>query len=71
MGKIKSKIINIIFQKKAGWRCKWKSQNIEEQRKHLPFPAKTMSVVNQINIGINDTMVMRNIKLDTEEERKL
>ena len=62
------KIMNTIFQKKAGRRWTWKSQNGVAQtenvyiQKNRPDIVTDVTVINQVNIGSNHRMVMSNIK---------
>ena len=72
----KYKIMNTMFQKKAGRRWTWKSPNgvtktdtdcILTNRLDI---ATDVTVINQVNIGSYHIMVMSNIKSDLEVEGK-
>ena len=72
----KYKIMNIMFQKKAGRRRTWKSPNgvtkteIDYILINRPDIVTDVTVINQFNIGSDHRVVMGNIKLDVEVERK-
>ena len=65
-----------MFQKKAGRRWAWKSPN-GVMKTEIDYILTTrldivtdVTVVNQVNIGSDHRLVMSNIKLDVEVERK-
>ena len=68
--------MNIMFQKKAGRRWTWKSPNdvtktdIGYLLTNKPDIVTDVTVINQVNIGSDHKLVMSNIKLDIEAERK-
>ena len=72
----KYKIMNTIFQKKAGkrWTCKSPNGVRKTEIKYIltnnPDIVTDVTVINQVNIGSDPRLDMRNIKLDVEVERK-
>ena len=68
--------MNTVVQKKAGRRWTWNSPNgvakfeINYTLTNMSQIVKDVTVVNQINIGIDFRMVMSDIKLDLEMEKK-
>ena len=68
----KYKIMNTMFQKKVGRRWTWKSLNCVTKTEiyyiiaNKPDIVTDVTFINQVNIGL----VMSNIKLDVEVERK-
>ena len=70
------KIINTMFQKKAWRRRTWKIPNgvmkskIDYILTNRLYIVTDATVINQVNIGSDHRMVMSNIKLDVEVERK-
>ena len=71
----KYKIMNTMFRKKAGRRWTWKSPNGETKTEidyiltHRPDIVTDVTVINHVNIGSDNRLVMSNIKLDVEVER--
>ena len=69
-------IMNTMFQKKAGSRWTWKSPNgltktdIDYILTNRPDIVTDVTVINQVNIGSDHRLVMNNIKLNVEVERK-
>ena len=55
----KYKIMNTMFQKKAGRRWAWKSTNIPTNR---PDIVTDVTAINQVNIGSDHRLAMSNIK---------
>ena len=74
----KYKIMNTTFQKKAGRGWRWNSPNgVTETEINYILINRTdvdtdVTVINQVNIGSDHrlVLVLRNIKLDVEVERK-
>ena len=72
----KYRIMNTMFQKKAGRRWTWKTpKGCNEDRSWVlltnrPDIVTDVTVINQVNIGSDHRLVMSNIKLDIEMERK-
>ena len=72
----KYKIMNTMFQKKARRRWTWKSltgvtkTEIDNILTNRPYIDIDVIVINQVNIGSDHRLVMCNIKLDVEVERK-
>ena len=72
----KYKIMNTIFQKKAQREWTWKSPNgvtkteIDYILTNRPDIVTDVTVINQVNIGSDHRLVMSNIKLEVEVERK-
>ena len=72
----KYKSMNAMFHKKAVRRWTWKSLNgvakteIDYILTNRPYIVTNVTVINQVNSGSDHRMVMRNIKLDVEVERK-
>ena len=72
----KYKIMNTVFQKIARRRWKWKSPNGVEKAEidyiltNRCDVITDVTVINQVNIGRDHRMVVGNIKLDVEVERK-
>ena len=71
---IQYKIMNTMFQKKAGKRWTWKSPNGVTKTKidyiltTRPDIATDVTVINQVNTRSDHRLVMSNIKLDVEVE---
>ena len=72
----KYKIMNTMFQKKAGTRWTWESPNgvtktaIDYILTNRPDIVIDVTVISQVNIGSDHKLVMSNIKLDVEVDRK-
>ena len=72
----KYKIVNTMFQTKAGKRWTWKSPNsvmktdIDYILTNRFDIVTDVTVIKQVNIGSDHRLVMSNIKLDVEVERK-
>ena len=72
----KYKIMNTTVQKKEGRRWTWNSPNgvakfeIDYILTNRSEIVKDVTIINQVNIGIDFRMVMSNIKLDVEMEKK-
>ena len=70
------KIMNTMFQEKAGRRWTWKSQNGVTNTEtdyiltNRPDIVAGVIVINQVNTGSDHRLVMSNNKLDVEVERK-
>ena len=71
----KVKIVNTMFQKKAGRRWTWKIPNGATKTKidyiltNRSDIVTDVTVISQVNIGSDHKLVMSNIKLDVEVER--
>ena len=69
-----NKIMNTMFQKKAGGRWTWKSPNgvtktdIDYILTNRPDIVTDVTVVNQVNIGNHHRLIVSNIKMDVEVE---
>ena len=72
----KYKIMNTVFQKKAGRRWMWKRTNgvteieIDYILTNRPDIVTDVTVISLVNIGSDHRLVMNNIKLDVEVEKK-
>ena len=66
----KYKIMNTMFQKKAG--RTWESPDGVKKTEidYLLINITYITVINQVNIGSDHRLVMSNIKLDVEVEKK-
>ena len=72
----KCKIMNTTFQKKPGSRWTWKSPNGVTQTEidyiltNKPDIVTDVTVINQVNVASDHRLVMSNINLDVQVERK-
>ena len=72
----KYKIMNTMLLKRAGSRRTWKSPNsttkaeIDYVLTNRPDIVTDVTVINQVSSGSEDRMVMSNIKLNVEVDRK-
>ena len=73
---VKCKIMNTMFQKKAGRRWTWKSSNRVKKAEidfiliNRPGIVTDVTVINQVNIASDHRTAMSNVKLGIEVERE-